>query len=85
MSGGTGGIEGMHLVPIPTYRDHPAVTVADVVGVDLHGRPMTVRVAGQGAPTLFLFLSSHCGGCRDLWEALTAPGAFGPPRSGRWR
>jgi hypothetical protein len=56
------------LRPIPTYRDHPATTPADLTGVDPEGRPLEIAVVGAAEPVLLLFLSSSCLGCRDLWE-----------------
>ncbi len=61
------------LVPVPTYRDHPAARAADLSGVDLSGQPTTVGVLGTRRWTLLLFLSSACEGCRDLWRALGDP------------
>jgi hypothetical protein len=65
------------LVPIPTYRDRPATPVSDVVGVDLDRRAVDVRVLGTGRWTLLVFLSSHCDGCRPLWDALAGPTVSG--------
>ena len=65
------------LVPIPTYRDQPATPASDVTGVDLTGRAIDVRVLGTGRWTLLVFLSSHCDGCRPLWDALADPTASG--------
>ncbi len=65
------------LVPIPTYRDRPATPASDVTGVDLTGRAIDVRVLGTGRWTLLVFLSSHCDGCRPLWDALADPTASG--------
>lgn len=56
------------LRPIPTYRDHPATTPADLTGVDPEGRPFDIAVVGAAEPVLLLFLSASCLGCRDLWE-----------------
>jgi len=65
------------LVPVPTYRDHPASRAADVSGVDLSGLPTTVRVLGTRRWTLLLFLSSGCEGCLELWRALGDPAGSG--------
>jgi hypothetical protein len=56
--------------PIPTYRDHPATSPHDVVGVDPRGVPCTIDVEGATEPVLLLFLSAGCLGCRDLWEGI---------------
>jgi hypothetical protein len=55
------------LRPIPTYRDHPATSPADIQGVDPSGDPVRVAVVGSAEPVLLLFLSAACLGCRDLW------------------
>lgn len=54
--------------PIPTYRDHPASSPADIEGVTPTGEPVKVDVVGATDAVLLLFLSSSCLGCRDLWE-----------------
>jgi hypothetical protein len=65
------------LVPVPTYRDRPASSAADVAGVDLRGSPTRVQVLGSGRWTLLLFLSSSCDGCLELWRALRDPAGTG--------
>jgi hypothetical protein len=55
------------LRPIPTYRDHPATTPADLDGVTPDGVPVSVAVVGATDPVLLLFLSATCLGCLDLW------------------
>lgn len=57
------------LVPVPTFRDHPATVPVDPRGADLDGRPYHLPVLGSGAWWLLLFLSSRCDGCRPLWDA----------------
>jgi hypothetical protein len=54
--------------PIPTYRDHPAASPLDIEGVTPAGAPVSVGVVGSADPTLLLFLSASCQGCRDLWD-----------------
>jgi hypothetical protein len=54
--------------PIPTYRDHPATFPVDVEGVTPAGDLVTVGLTGSVDPTLLLFLSATCLGCRDLWD-----------------
>jgi hypothetical protein len=54
--------------PIPTYRDHPATSPADIEGVTPAGEPVRVNVIDSTDAVLLLFLSSSCLGCRDLWE-----------------
>jgi hypothetical protein len=66
--------------PIPTYRDHPATSPHDVVGVDPRGAARTIEVVGATAPILLLFLSAGCLGCRDLWEGMGEVRAGLPPR-----
>jgi len=66
--------------PIPTYRDHPATTPHDVVGVDPGGAPGRIEVLGATEPVLLLFLSAGCLGCRDLWEGTDALRAGLPSR-----
>ena len=44
--GGLPGPQGLNLVPVPTYRDAPAATAADVVGRELTGQPLRVPVVG---------------------------------------
>jgi hypothetical protein len=56
------------LRPIPTYRDHPATSPADVDGVDPAGESVRIAIVGSTEPTLLLFLSASCLGCLDLWE-----------------
>jgi len=58
------------LRPIPTYRDHPATSPHDVVGVTPDGQPIEMQLVGPVEPTLLLFLSSSCLGCQDLWLGL---------------
>jgi hypothetical protein len=60
------------LQPIPTYRDHPATSPVDVRGVDPTGEPVLVALEGSDEPTLLLFLSASCLGCRDLWDGTGA-------------
>jgi hypothetical protein len=55
------------LRPIPTYRDHPATSPADVVGVTPAGTSVFVAIVGATEPVLLLFLSATCLGCLDLW------------------
>jgi hypothetical protein len=59
-----------HLVAIPTYRDAPATSAADLAGTDAERTGVQVRVVGTAAWTLLLFLSSSCDGCRTLWDAV---------------
>ena len=54
--------------PIPTYRDHPATSPVDIHGVTPAGGPVSIDLEGPAQPTLLLFLSASCQGCRDLWE-----------------
>jgi hypothetical protein len=56
------------LRPIPTYRDHPATSPADIDGVTPAGEPVSVVIVGSPEPVLLLFLSATCLGCLDLWE-----------------
>jgi hypothetical protein len=65
------------LVPVPTYRDHPATVARDLSGQGPDGRPVAVPVVGTGRWTLLLFLSTDCPGCLPLWEALVDPVAWG--------
>jgi hypothetical protein len=61
--------------PIPTYRDHPATSPKDIVGVTPVGSPVVIGIAGSGGstqPVLLLFLSSSCQGCQDLWNGTAA-------------
>lgn len=58
------------LRPVPTYRDQPATSPRDVVGVEPGGAPRTIAVLGNAEPVLLLFLSAVCTGCRDLWEGI---------------
>jgi hypothetical protein len=58
------------LRPIPTYRDHPATSPHDVVGLDPTGAPRHIEVLGAADPVLLLFLSTDCLGCLDLWHGL---------------
>jgi hypothetical protein len=59
------------LRPIPTYRDHPATTPHDVVGITPDGQPVRVDLTGCGQSALLLFLSSSCVGCQDLWQGIS--------------
>jgi hypothetical protein len=54
--------------PIPTYRDHPAITPVDIEGVTPGGARVAVAVTGSPGPLLLLFLSFSCLGCQDLWD-----------------
>jgi hypothetical protein len=67
------------LTPIPTYRDHPATTPHDVVGVDPASVPVQVAILERTDPVLLLFLSSNCQGCLDLWHGLDQLRAALPP------
>jgi hypothetical protein len=58
------------LQPIPTYRDHPATTPHDVVGLDPHGVPLAIPILGSTEAVLLLFLSAACLGCQELWDGL---------------
>jgi hypothetical protein len=44
------------LRPIPTYRDHPATSPADIDGVTPAGAAVTVAVVDSAEPVLLLFL-----------------------------
>jgi hypothetical protein len=59
------------LRPIPTYRDHPATTPHDVVGITPDGQPVRVDLTNDDQPALLLFLSSTCTGCQDLWQGIS--------------
>lgn len=64
--------------PIPT-SDRPSRTpVTDILGEDLNGEQILVRLSGGNAPmcTVLMFLSASCTGCADLWSLL-APGGVG--------
>jgi hypothetical protein len=64
-----------HLVPVPTgARALPAV---DIDGVDIEGRPQTLRVAQPGRWTLLVFVGSHCDGCLPFWKLAGAPAQCG--------
>jgi hypothetical protein len=58
--------------PIPTYRDHPATSPADIEGVTPSGEPVAVRIVDSDDPVLLVFVSSSCLGCHDLWEGTAA-------------
>jgi hypothetical protein len=58
--------------PIPTYRDHPATSPADIEGVTPAGEPVKVEIVDSTDAVLLVFLSSSCLGCRDLWEGTAA-------------
>jgi hypothetical protein len=58
------------LRPIPTYRDHPATSPHDVVGVTPDGQSVQVDLTTDTQPALLLFLSSTCLGCQDLWHGI---------------
>jgi hypothetical protein len=61
------------LVPVPTFRDHPATPASNFEGLDLDGQPVEVAVVGSGHWTLLIFLSTTCDGCLAMWEALGDP------------
>ena len=65
------------LVAVPTYRDRPSTTAADVAGVRLDGDPARITVRGTGHWSLLFFLSSGCQGCLEIWEALGRAGGGG--------
>jgi hypothetical protein len=58
--------------PIPTYRDHPATSPADIEGVTPAGEPLKIHIVDSKDPVLLVFLSSSCLGCMDLWEGTAA-------------
>jgi hypothetical protein len=58
--------------PIPTYRDHPATSPADIEGVSPAGEPVNIDIVDSTEAVLLVFLSSSCLGCRDLWEGTAA-------------
>jgi hypothetical protein len=66
--------------PVPTYRDHPATTPHDVVGVDPFGAPRAIAIVGVTEPVLLLFLAAACLGCADLWAGLDQVRAGLPDR-----
>ena len=71
----------------PSFQVRPGVSlprgddasdaVADLVGVDPWGDPVTVAVAGAEHRTLLVFLSSGCLTCQDFWDAFADPSAVG--------
>ena len=72
MTSGTGPPSLDRLVGIPLGRPvHPPAT--DLVGRSVAGHPMDVAVTGVEGLSLLLFLSTHCDGCRPLWEAWARP------------
>jgi hypothetical protein len=54
-----------------------AAAVADLVGVDPWGDPISVAVLGAAHRTLLVFLSSGCLTCQDFWEAFGEPSDLG--------
>lgn len=57
------------LSPIPTFRDHPTSSVADITGVDHRGSPLRVDLTEGSGWTVLLFLTTKCAGCRDIFDA----------------
>lgn len=71
----------------PSFEVRPGVSlprgegasdaVADLVGVDPWGDPISVAVAGAAHRTLLVFLSSGCLTCQGFWEAFADPATLG--------
>jgi hypothetical protein len=71
----------------PTFQVRPGVSlprgeeasgaVADLVGLDPWGDPVSVAVAGAAHRTLLVFLSSGCLTCQDFWNAFATPSGVG--------
>jgi hypothetical protein len=57
--------------------DRDAAEVADLVGVDPWGDPISVAVVGAAHRTLLVFLSSGCLTCHDFWRAFGEPSDLG--------
>lgn len=71
----------------PTFQVRPGVSlprgdgqeaaVADLVGVDPWGDPISIAVVGAAHRTLLVFLSTGCLTCQDFWSAFGAPADLG--------
>jgi hypothetical protein len=71
----------------PTFEVRPGVSlprgegedaaVADLVGVDPWGDPISVAIVGAAHRTLLVFLSSGCLTCQDFWQAFGEPSDLG--------
>ncbi len=71
----------------PSFQVRPGVSlprgdaasgaVADLVGVDPWGDPISVAVVGAAHRTLLVFLSSGCLTCQGFWQAFAAPDQLG--------
>lgn len=57
--------------------DGEVAAVADLVGVDPWGDPISVAVVGAAHRTLLVFLSSGCLTCQDFWTAFGEPSDLG--------
>lgn len=67
--------------PLPRGRD--GSSAHDLAGITPSGDALALRVVGTGQFTLLAFLSSGCGTCASIWEALGAPNRHGLPRDVR--
>jgi hypothetical protein len=68
--------------PAAEMRPGGATEPADVVGTTLRGKRATVPVA-DGQRTLIAFLTSGCGTCEAIWEAVRNGGATSLPHGTR--
>lgn len=60
------------LRPIPTGPVDPAERwpAADIVGQDLDGRTVELRIGSYPGPLLLCFLQVRCDGCEEFWAGL---------------
>ena len=59
----------MGLVPIPSYEGDPQTRAVNIVGVDLEGRPRSLKVC-DGHGTVLVFIGAHCYGCIEICREL---------------
>jgi hypothetical protein len=53
----------------------------DIVGQDLEGRPVGVRIGAFEGPVLLCFLHVHCDGCDGFWRGLAEGGPSDRPET----
>ena len=63
-------VAGLRPIPSGTLDADQRRPAADIVGEDLGGRPVEVRIAAFKGPVLLCFLHVHCDGCDGFWQGL---------------
>ncbi len=65
-------VAGLRPIPSGPVERSEQWPAADIVGVDLDGRRVEVRIGSYRGPLLLCFLQVRCDGCEEFWRGLAA-------------